>query len=260
MEKGSGTQRLAETSRAWISWLEVERGLLPSTILGYRREMRQLYQEHGQRIPTLSTDELRRYITSKGGKPSTVAGRIAAFRSYYGFQVRAGYRIDDPTVALDRPKQRRGLPKPVEDRQEAFARLEGDFRLIATVLVETGLRISEGVALRVPVPAPEQIVVRGKGAKERICLLTPAARAALDELGGSLKYQVRTIQRHFKAAGFTPHRLRHTLACDLVRSGADLGDVQKILGHSSPATTTVYAHYGVDRLRAALDRRSTLPV
>lgn len=247
---------LSQASNAWISWLQIERGLLESTILGYRREMRQLYQAHGQRIPTLTTDELRTYITSKGGKPSTVAGRIAAFRSFYGFLVRSGRRLDDPTVALDRPKQRRGLPKPVQDRSSAFAGLEPDFQLIATVLVETGLRISEGVALNVLVPAPEQIIVRGKGAKERLVLLTPAARAALDQLGGTLKYQVRTIQRHFKAAGFTPHRLRHTLACDLAASGADLGEIQEILGHSSPATTRVYAAYGTDRLRAALNRRA----
>jgi len=239
----------------WLAWLRVERGLLPSTILGYKREMLQLHRVKGDPAG-LSADELREYLIGAGGSPSTVAGRIAAFRSYYGFLVRTDRRLDDPTIKLDRPKQRRGLPKPVENRDAAFALLDPEFKLIAAVLVETGLRISEGVALRVPVPAPEQIVVRGKGAKERIVLLTPVARAALDALGGSLKYQVRTIQRHFKKAGFTPHRLRHTLACDLVRSGADIGDVQKILGHSTPAVTMVYAQYGVDRLRAALDRRT----
>jgi integrase/recombinase XerD len=241
----------------WLQWLNVERGLLASTVSGYQRELRQLEQAKGS-LEDLSTDDLRDHLLSAGGSASTVAGRIAAFRSFYGFLVRCSYRTDDPTARLDRPKVRRGLPKPLQNRSEAFARLEPEYQLIATVLCETGLRISEGVALQVSVPAPEQVVVCGKGSKERIVLLTDAARSALDSLGGSLKYQVRTIQRRFKQAGFTPHQCRHTLACDLAASGADLGEIQEILGHSSPATTRVYAAYGTDRLRAALDRRKAL--
>lgn len=256
MNEPTARPSLTQASAAWISWLQVERGLLDSTILGYRREMRQLWQAHGADVPLLVTEQLREYVRARAGKPSTVAGRIAAFRSFYGFQVRAGYRIDDPTVALDRPKQRKGLPKPVLNREAVFARLDPEFRLIATVLVETGLRISEACALRVDVPAPEQIIVCGKGAKERIVLLTATARAALDELGGHLHYLPRTIQRHFKAAGMTPHRLRHTLACDLAASGADIAVISKILGHANPSVTMVYAAYGTDRLRAALDQRS----
>jgi integrase/recombinase XerD len=241
----------------WLAWMRVERGLIESTILGYQRELRALEASKGS-LENLTTQNLRDYLVESGGSASTVAGRIAAMRSYYGFLVRSQVRLDDPSAPLDRPKLRRGLPKPVPNREVAFATLELDYQHIATVLVETGLRISEGVALNVAVPAPEQTVVRGKGAKERIVLLTPKARTSLDALGGTLKYQVRTIQRRFKVAGFTPHQLRHTLACDLAASGADLGEIQEILGHSSPATTRVYAAYGTDRLKKAHERRAEM--
>lgn len=238
----------------WLAWLRVERGLLDSTITGYKRELLNLHRAKGD--PTsLTVAELRSYIVEAGGGPSTVAGRIAAMRSFYGFLVRSGIRIDDPTVTLDRPKQRRGLPKPIQDREKLLAQLDPDYRLIATFLLETGLRISEAVAVRLPVPAPAQMVVRGKGAKERLVLLTDEARAAIDALGGTVKYQVRTIQRNFKAAGFNPHARRHTLACDLAASGADLGEVQEILGHANPATTKVYMAYGIDRIQRAHERR-----
>jgi integrase len=204
--------------------------------------MRQLWTRFGVRVrrivetvagphlkaeePTLATDELRSYITERAASACRDAASAGP------------------------------APPSIEDRGNTFARLDPEFHLIATVLVETGLRVSEACGLMVDVPAPEQIVVRGKGAKERIVLLTPAARAALDELGGRIPYRPRTIQRRFRLAGFTPHRLRHTLACDLAASGADLGEIQEILGHSSPATTRIYAAYGTARLRRALERRT----
>lgn len=70
-----------------------------------------------------------------------------------------------------------------------------------------------------------------------------------------MPYSARTIQRHFRAAGFTPHRLRHTFGCSLAEAGADLGEIQDLMGHSSPATTRIYTAYSLGRLRRALDRR-----
>lgn len=126
---------------------------------------------------------------------------------------------------------------------------------MAVLLVETGLRISEAMRLEVAVPAPEQIIVFGKGSKERLMPLTERARTALDAMGGSISCSARTIQRRFQAAGFTPHRLRHTFGTSLAESGADLGEIQDLLGHASPATSRVYAQYSLGRLRRALERR-----
>lgn len=245
-------------SRAWLAFLSVERGLLDSTVTAYRREMRQLWRRVGDRVLEASTEDLREYLIAMGGKASTIANRIAAMRSFYGFLVRTDRRLDDPTVKLDRPRQHRGLPHPILDRERVFERLTPEMRLVMVVLLETGLRISEACALRVPIPAPEQIVVRGKGAKERIVLLTDKARAALDALGGAIPRKVRTVQRAFQKAGTHPHACRHTLACDLASAGAELGEVQEIMGHSSPATTRVYMAYQTDRLWGAQAKRERM--
>ena len=91
--------------------------------------------------------------------------------------------------------------------------------------------------------------------------LTPAAASALAELGGRMPWKARAIQRRFKVIGdrhgvrITPHMLRHQFGCDLADSGADVGDIAKLMGHASPATTMGYAEWSMGRQRAALERR-----
>ncbi len=238
--------------RAWKTWARVESGLSPRTIEAYERELRRL----GPGLPHLHTDDLRRVLHERAGSPSTVARRVAAFRSFYGFLIRTGKRTDDPTAGLDRPRVTRGLPRPVANHESRIASLGSPFAEIAVLLLETGLRISEACALEVPIPIPGQIRVRGKGGKDRVVPLSGQARRALAILGGRVEPSARTIQRHFAAAGFTPHRLRHTAATEWIASGADIGDVKELLGHASVATTQIYAAFGQARLREAVERRA----
>jgi len=240
----------------WLAWLTIERGLSQGTVKAYHREVRNLAIVYGPRFAMIGTEDLRERLYAAGGNPGTVARRISAWASFYGWLVRTDRRLDDPTHKIDRPRIKRGLPKPVPDPDGVFAELEPHVRSIAVFLRETGLRLSEALSVDVAVPAPDQLLVHGKGDKERIVPLTEKARAALDDLGGRVSLKGRTIQRKFQKVGIHPHALRHTLACELIASGADLGEVQDILGHASPATTRIYAAYRVDRLRTAMERRA----
>lgn len=240
---------------SWCRWALVERGLSPSTVKGYERALRALRAHAGGELAALREPELRLSLHGRAEGASTTASRIAAYRSYYGWLVRTGQRADDPTAFLDRPKVRRGLPRPVADLERRLGMLDPELRAVAVFLAETGLRVSEACAIDVHLPAPTELVVRGKGSKERLVPLTEAAREALEVLGGRVHFSARTIQRRFAEVGFTPHMLRHSLATALIESGADIVDVQKILGHASPATTTIYSAYSTRRLRSALERR-----
>jgi integrase/recombinase XerC len=154
-------------------------------------------------------------------------------------------------------------------------------RLALELLYGAGLRVSELVALDYGAIDPAEGVARvlGKGRKERLC---PLGRTAAEVLArfraefarrdgpgdpvlttpAGARLGVRAVQlmlkRHLALAGlprdFTPHKLRHAYATHLLNAGADLRLVQELLGHAQLATTQIYTHVSVARLKDVYDR------
>jgi integrase/recombinase XerC len=153
-------------------------------------------------------------------------------------------------------------------------------RVLLELLYATGVRVSEACGLDVADVDQARRVVRvlGKGARERSVPYGVPAQRALDEWlragrpvlagpgsgdalllgarGGRLHPTTarRIVAGYAEAAGLprtTPHGLRHSAATHLLEGGADLRAVQELLGHSSLASTQIYTHVSVERLRAA---------
>ncbi|WP_445161198.1 tyrosine recombinase XerC [Mycobacterium sp. Dal123C01] len=157
-------------------------------------------------------------------------------------------------------------------------------RLIVEMLYATGIRVSELCGLDIDDVDTRHRVVRvlGKGNKQRT---TPFGVPAADALGAWLAdgrpalvaaesgpalllgargrrldvRQARTVVHQTIAAvdgapDMGPHGLRHSAATHLLEGGADLRVVQELLGHSSLATTQLYTHVAVSRLRAVHDQ------
>jgi integrase/recombinase XerC len=149
-------------------------------------------------------------------------------------------------------------------------------RLAVELLYGGGLRVSELVALTFGAVDFDSGVARviGKGGKERLCPLGRVALAVLTKVrdefardaspGGPVltnadgtRMNVRAVQlmlkRYLALAGLphdlTPHKLRHSYATHLLNAGADLRLVQELLGHAQLATTQVYTHVSVARLK-----------
>jgi len=153
-------------------------------------------------------------------------------------------------------------------------------RLALELLYGGGVRVSELVGLDYGAIDNGSGVarVRGKGGKERLCPLGHAALAALAAFRGEFaeragpadpvlvgrngrRMNARAVQlmlkRYLALAGlpldFTPHKLRHAYATHLLNAGADLRLVQELLGHAQLATTQIYTHVSVARLKDVYD-------
>ncbi|PTX94436.1 tyrosine recombinase XerC [Opitutus sp. ER46] len=149
-------------------------------------------------------------------------------------------------------------------------------RLAMELLYGGGLRVSELVALNHGAIELDTGVARvlGKGRKERLCPLGRVAIAVLEKFKrefapqsgpaspvlvnpNGTRMSVSAVQqmlkRYLALAGLpldlTPHKLRHSYATHLLNAGADLRLVQELLGHSQLATTQVYTHVSVARLK-----------
>ncbi|SCG69775.1 integrase/recombinase XerC [Micromonospora echinaurantiaca] len=170
-----------------------------------------------------------------------------------------------------------GGDAPAEPTAEAVLLRD---RALLELLYGTGVRISEACGLDTADVDHGRRVVRvlGKGSRERAVPYGIPAQRALDEWlrrgrpvlaaphsrdalflgarGGRLNPTTarRIVGTYAEAAGLpriSPHGLRHSAATHLVEGGADLRAVQELLGHSSLASTQIYTHVSVERLRAA---------
>jgi integrase/recombinase XerC len=193
-------------------------------------------------------------------------------------------------VAL--PKVGRSIPKPLTvDKAKAVVdggpAAEVDWiaardAAVLLLLYGSGLRISEALAIeRKDAPTAERDVLRvmGKGGKERLVPVLPVTRDAiaryvalcpfpqapdsplfLGAKGGRLSPRIvqLAMKRLREALGLpetaTPHALRHSFATHLLSAGADLRQIQELLGHASLSTTQVYTEVDRARLLAVYDR------
>jgi integrase/recombinase XerD len=210
------------TLDAFLEMMAAERGAARHTLDAYRRDLADFagfLAKRGKELPTAEGDDIRAYLaalTGQGLLPSTTARRLAAIRQYFRFLFVDGQRRDDPSAQIDRPRQRRRLPKLLEVEEiealiAAARARDGPDSLRLTALLEllyaTGMRVSELAGLPLSALAPDRSVltVRGKGGKER---MVPVGRAACEALAAWLTVRPFHIVDPSRARWLFPSRSR----------------------------------------------------
>lgn len=226
-------------------------------------------------------------LVDSGLSHRSVNRKLYALRAFYRFLLQTGTIETNPVAQIKSLKTSRKVQIPFSRKEikKVFELLEedGSFeglrdRLIIEIFYSTGVRRSEliGIRLQDISVSSGTLKVRGKGDKERIIPLLNSvitsldrylqARNQLDNIGDSeflfltsrgfkiyesLVYRV--INTYFSAVSEkvkkSPHILRHSFATHLLDEGADLNSVKELLGHSSLASTQVYVHTGISRLK-----------
>jgi integrase/recombinase XerC len=222
-----------------------------------------LATDPGPQLGTLKTRRTLPHVLSQGEMADVLTGLGKAARQAGAVRI--------PPGEPGEPGQQSGTEAAVALRDSAVLEL----------LYATGIRVSElcGLDAAHLDQGRRTVRVRGKGDKERtVPVGVPALRAVTRWLdagrpelataasgpalflgirGGRLDPRTarRIVHQRLREAGTTrdtgPHGIRHSTATHLLEGGADLRSVQEILGHSSPATTQIYTHVSVGRLKSS---------
>ena len=189
------------------------------------------------------------------------------------------------------PKFRRKLPRPLEETaaRQLLDTIGDNARIdwigardtaVVTLLYGCGLRISEALGLTGAAhPLADVIRIKGKGGKERLVPVLPAAREAVARYSALCPFDLSPGEALFRGARggplnarlialvmektraqmglpatATPHALRHSFATHLLAAGGDLRAIQELLGHASLSTTQAYTAVDAARLMDVYDR------
>jgi tyrosine recombinase XerC len=291
---GGHGMTMEEQLQRYIGHLRVEKDASPYTLRNYAQEIGQFFQFlEEQGVPSwdeVDRQVLRRYLLwlrTEGYVEASMARKLSELRSFCRYLLQEGLLDRNPVDAVSSPKVPQRLPRYLKlDEVEALLQapdlstpLGQRDRTILELLYAAGVRLSELVSLNLGDLSLDrgQMVVWGKGGKERVVLLgEPAVRALrtylrdgrtrlrgqrmtdavlLNRFGRRLSRRSvgLILDKYSKLAGLwrkvTPHLLRHTFATHMLEGGANLRVVQELLGHAQPTTTEIYTHVTPSRLR-----------
>ncbi|NUX01312.1 tyrosine-type recombinase/integrase [Wolbachia endosymbiont of Madathamugadia hiepei] len=277
----------------WYEWLRCNRSYSPNTLESYMRDLKDLISFLSAHIgrevnigslEKLSISELRSWLSfryARGVNARSNTRALSAVRNFFKY-MKNNYEINNEAVfSLSKPIQRKTLPKAlsISDIKTLLKEMKlSDLGepwvikrevAIIVLLYGTGFRISEALSLRISDVSGENLIITGKGNKQRQVFILPVVKKCLQEyikacpyLGIDDEAQYLFVGVRGKKLGRTyvanrlqkirrtlnlpeilsPHAFRHSFATHLLQENVDIRSIQQLLGHSSLETTQVYTH------------------
>lgn len=282
---------LLEWLDKFINYIKYERNLSAKTQDNYLRQLQAICQVlEIDNWSQLTSDDCRRVLNQarrSNLSPRSIALRLSALRSFCQFLITQEILENNPTKAIQAPKQGRPLPKQLNvDQVNQLLEIDPEQpiavrdRAIMELFYGCGLRLTELTNLNISnIQGDNQLRVIGKGNKERILPIGKECRKWLknwlkvrplfcveNEQALFLSKQKRRIstrqvakrlklwaQKQQLGQQVNPHKLRHSFATHMLESSGDLRAVQELLGHADLSTTQIYTHLDFQHLASVYD-------
>ena len=278
--------------RAFLAYIESEKGLSSNTVEAYSRDIRYfkdfLSKKSISRFEDVKQADVIEYLSFLKTKyaSSSIYRSFVAIKVLFRFLKKENAIKKDITLYLDLPKIWQFLPS-VMTYQEVDSLLNQikteDFvgardKAILELLYATGIRVSECCSLKILDVNDDFIKVMGKGKKQRLVPIGKKAIEAIDHYLLNFRNEVKGLDYLFISKGgkkinrvtiynriklyakganikknISPHTLRHSFATHLLENGADLRLIQDMLGHADISTTDRYTHISKAHLKRAFE-------
>ena len=283
-EKCTDVQRIDKSWESVLGTFLVRKrveGRSERTLALYSLHLRRMLQNLNKPVEEITEADLFVYIEIYKRKRNVSGAYLdnirLVFSSFFGWLNTKGYISRNPAAGLDPIKTEKRIKKPLSDTEleklRRKCRLERDLALIE-FLYSTGVRVSELVALnRQDIDfSSMDVIVYGKGAKERETYLTAASCMHLKEyldsrtddnealfVGLKSPYKrltvsgveeiLRRLGRQTGIEKVHPHRFRRTMATNILNKGMPIEEVKEILGHVKLDTTMIYCQVNRENVR-----------
>lgn len=263
------------------------KGLTKQSLVHYKRTLVHFANNIIKEIKEVSANDIRFYLLAyeqtHNVSKSALDDKRRVLNSFYKWMAREDLIVKSPMEKIDPIKCDKKVREPLtalELEQMRNASESAREKALLELLYSTGCRVSELIALnRKDIDFNMgRVKVFGKGKKERYCFINARAQLAIKKymftrlddsealfVAGKKPYSrlgKGTIEKEIGSIGeraginrsVYPHLIRHTTATHMLNHGANLAEVQMVLGHESPATTQIYAKLDLQGLQAIHQR------
>lgn len=257
-------------------------GLSINTIKNYRITLEELSHTLGKKLDSATTEDIRLVLSkikNKGTVKNITLDNIRrVYSSFYNFLVLEDYINKSPILKVGKIKYDKVVKTPFSDEEMVricdYVKNNVRDRAIIDILYSTGIRISELTSINIEDVdlKNREIIVYGKGAKERIVYFNAKAKIHIEDYlnkrkdnnkalfvtltkpvkrltKGSIEKLLKDIGDSCGVSNCHPHRFRRSMATDLLRSGMPIEQVQRLLGHSKIETTLIYSYVAQDTVK-----------